>query len=176
MSLLLRMLLLVFLGGVLGVSGNALHPAGVPLRKPVFSLAEVGQCSLSEEGQAAPRPEAEPLPAGKATALSLQNRPDHPVLFGDLRTPEEYARGHVPGALHLPCSGPVGLMALDKIPPGAELVLYDRDGRSPELQTAAQTAVFRGVSKVYVLQGGFSAWLGEMQPAESGTCERCGLH
>lgn len=184
---LLRLAVLFGAGAALGLGANALHPAGVPLGRPVHAQAELGQCSATGAGTPGlvlPEPIA-PLAAaalrGPQSSLSLS--PPKPgaafgearstLVIGDLRPPAAYARGHIAGAVHLPCSGSLGELAFGRIPPGAQLLLYDQDGRSADLQTAATTAALRGVGKIYTLQGGFDAWTLANLPAEAGTCERC---
>lgn len=171
MSVLLRTGLVLLAGMALGLVANVVHPAGVPLRQPVWAQAEVGQCSAGEGAQGGAKvlgPEA----VSPQQAQSLLGQPG--VVIGDLRPAQQYAEGHIAGAIHLPCTGTLGLLALDKIRPGTQLLIYDGDGRSPQLQTAAATAAIRGMGQVYTLQGGFAAWLAAGLPAESGTCDRCG--
>src|SRR5687768_10180504 len=143
---LLRCLALLCASLVLGLLGNAVHPAGVPLSQGVRSLAEQGQCS-APPGAAAP-------PAGRALQPTVlppreagARRGQSGVVFGDLRPPARYAQGHVAGAIHLPCAGTLGQEALSRLGPRTRLVLYDEDGRSAELGAAAATALLRGVGE-----------------------------
>lgn len=160
-------------GLLVGLLGNALHPRGVSLSRPVRSLAEPGQCAPPSVGPAEPgRPPVQPIVLSPQEARLLRSQPG--VVFGDLRPPEQYARGHIAGAMHLPCNGPLGQRAFARLAAGTRLVLYDEDGRSPELATAAATALMRGMGEVYVLQGGFSGWLAAGLAAESGACNDCG--
>lgn len=182
--------LLLIGSAALGLLINAVHPAGLPLLRPVYSQAEIGQCSgpglaqqatglgpgqgpqgLQGPGQPAlAAPQA--LTPGEAARLRNE-RAKGGLVIGDLRPADRYAAGHIAGAIHLPCEGQKGLSALRGLAPGTALLLYDADGRSGELSTAAATAALRGVSTVYTLSGGFSAWLRAGLDAESGTCDHC---
>lgn len=169
----MRVAILLGGGALCGFAGNAVHPGGLRLTQPVWSQAETGQCSgPTHQGGAPPTPTLEaPAWISVQQALALRGAPG--LVIGDLRPPREYAQGHIAGAVHLPCSGALGQEAFSKIPSGGKLLLYDADGQSPQLQQAATTALIRGLSKVYLLQGGFVGWTLAALPAESGTCDRC---
>ncbi len=167
-----RTLLLLLSGLGLGVLGNAVHPQGLPLAQPVYALAEQGLCTADSHPGTAPAAKA-PAPAEPISPEQVQALRTSGVVFGDLRPARQYAEGHIAGALHLPCTGSLGQEALRHLPQGGRLLIYDADGRSADLATAAATAAQRGL-QVYTLTGGFSAWLRAGLPAESGSCEKCG--
>lgn len=81
---------------------------------------------------------------------------DKNVQLVDVRTPGEYAQGHIQGAANINVNaGDFGSLAskLDKNKPVA---VYCRSGvRS---QTAAGILKELGFKKIYDLQGGFNAW------------------
>ena len=52
-------------------------------------------------------------------------------------------------------------------------MLYDEDGRSAELPTAAATALLRGLGEVFLIEGVFGGWVKAGLPAESGPCDGC---
>jgi rhodanese-related sulfurtransferase len=74
----------------------------------------------------------------------------------DVRTPEEFASGHLPGAVNVDIESadfPARLMALDKSRPYA---VYCRSGnRSKAAMTVMQQA---GFDKLFDLGGGINAW------------------
>ena len=73
----------------------------------------------------------------------------------DVRTPEEYASGHVPGARNVPVDG-VDALAGELRAAGADVVLVCASGgRSAH---AARTLAAQGVRAVNVL-GGTNAWV-----------------
>ncbi|MFC4726778.1 rhodanese-like domain-containing protein [Coralloluteibacterium thermophilus] len=86
-------------------------------------------------------------------ALAAEIERPTPPLVVDVRSEEEYAAGHVPGAVSLPHDR-VGELA-DRLEAGRELVLYCRSGRrsriaGPELEA-------RGF-RVRYLEGDYPAW------------------
>jgi len=112
-----------------------------------------------------------PLPADELQRLIEQGRdPEVPAgrihLF-DLREPEAFARGHVPGARHVPPA-----QALRWIPQRAEtfetVVLIDDDGRpgGTARRIAAELAA-RWFRRLRYLAGGFASW-GPERPLERG--------
>jgi rhodanese-related sulfurtransferase len=89
---------------------------------------------------------------------------DAPLVV-DVRTPEEYAAGHVPGALNIPSTqlagrvGELGLESRDR-----EIVLYcERGGRAEE---AAATLARAGFGTVRHLEGDMSAWREAGRPCD----------
>src|SRR5262249_42071944 len=110
---------LVVAGAALGLAINlARGSRGLRLSVAVPSVAEGG-------GGSAPAGPHGALPAGDAAALRGQAG----VAFGDTRSPEEYARGHVAGAWHLPCFGSaqVAASSLHHLAGARTLILYGQD-------------------------------------------------
>lgn len=79
----------------------------------------------------------------------------------DLRQPDRFARGHLPGALNLPYER---LQAeTDRLPPGRSLLLVDPAGaRAAEMATWLRA---RGFDAGY-LEGGLAAWTGPLERSE----------
>jgi rhodanese-related sulfurtransferase len=76
------------------------------------------------------------------------------VRLVDVREPAEWARGHIPGAIHLPLSRlPHGISQLPKDKP---VVLYCVSGN----RSGHALPIFRahGVNEVKNLHGGIAAW------------------
>jgi rhodanese-related sulfurtransferase len=76
----------------------------------------------------------------------------------DVRTPEEYAAGHLFGAMNIPLSEFQTNLAtwLPRLPREAPIVLYSLDGASGAL--AATVLMQAGFSSVLNLAGGIAAW------------------
>jgi rhodanese-related sulfurtransferase len=72
----------------------------------------------------------------------------------DVRTPQEFAEGHVPGALNVP-HDEIARRAEEIGPPSTKVVVYCRSGRRSAV--AAQALEKLGYRQVYDL-GSFSAW------------------
>lgn len=80
----------------------------------------------------------------------------------DLRSPDEYELGHLPGAVSIPLNQL--WFRMDELPwrPDAVIVAYDddpvRQARAGELLKA------EGYYRVHFLRGGFAAWRGSGEP------------
>jgi rhodanese-related sulfurtransferase len=77
----------------------------------------------------------------------------------DVRQPEEFAQGHIQGAVSMP----LGSLSSSyrQIPKGVKLVVYCRTGHR-----SAQAVSFlraQGYDKAVSLSGGYTAWLGAQQ-------------
>jgi rhodanese-related sulfurtransferase len=97
-----------------------------------------------------------------AQLTELRARPDAPVVVLDVRTPEEYAAGHVPGAVNIPYDQ-VGTR-LSEIPKTDEVVLYCRSGRRAAL--AAETLSAAGYTKLAHLAGDMQGWTAAGLPVD----------
>jgi len=75
----------------------------------------------------------------------------------DVRTPQEFAEGHVPGALNVP-HDEIARRAAEIGPPSTRVVVYCRSGRRSA--AAAETLARLGYDRVYDL-GSLSAWPGK---------------
>jgi len=155
----------VVAGAALGLAINlARGSRGLRLSVAVHSVAEGGACSAPAGPHGA-------LPAGDAAALRGQAG----VAFGDTRSPEEYARGHVAGAWHLPCFGSaqVAASSLHHLAGARTLILYGQDDAQTDARLAADELSRRGFPDVRILAGGWRAWQAAGLPAESGPCDEC---
>ena len=78
-----------------------------------------------------------------------------PVIILDVRRADEFAEGHIPGAILLP-NEDIGTERPDALPDlGAEILVYCRSGRRS--QAAANKLVARGYAAVYDF-GGIVDW------------------
>lgn len=114
----------------------------------------------------------EVMPAGDAASLCG----DPATLIADVRPADEFARGHVSGAIHLPCSAS-GLVA--------DTTVGSMKGRRTLILYGATTADARRVAeelrrridrpdlRVVALEGGFSAWDRAGLACASGPCTSC---
>lgn len=84
----------------------------------------------------------------------LAQRLDDEVVLLDVREPQEYAHGHVPGAVNLPQAELAS--RIDEIPTGRELItICEHGARSLR---AAQFLKQQGITRVTSFQGGTEAW------------------
>jgi rhodanese-related sulfurtransferase len=163
MRQLIRMVILFAGGAALGLATNGVRPHGIALGHPVRSVAEGGACNAATGGNV----------ISLVAAASL--RGDPAVAFGDTRPAEEYARGHIAQAWHLPCFGGAQASApqLTRLTGTRTLVVYGADEGQAEARLAAEELLRRGFADVRVLAGGFQAWQAAGLPAESGPCDEC---
>ena len=85
------------------------------------------------------------------------------IVLIDVREPEEFARGKIPGAHTIP-RGVLEMQVDGRLPREATVVLYCGAGGRSAL--AAKSLADMGYDKVENLQGGWSAWLNSGLPVE----------
>jgi phage shock protein E len=86
------------------------------------------------------------------------------ALILDVRTPDEYARGHVPKAILIPhdqLAARIGEIEVDR---DAPVVVYCESGKRAGM--AGQTLVDAGFSQVLHLDGDMRAWRESGRPTE----------
>jgi phage shock protein E len=103
--------------------------------------------------QGAPSPAPGKVDGATAKALVASG-----VKVVDVRTPEEFASGHVPGAVNIPYDQLPG-RAAEIGPPSTSVVLYCRSGRRSGIAVEALQKV--GYTKLYDLQT-VTAWPGTL--------------
>ena len=106
---------------------------------------------------------AAPLAPVPAKALE-QRLGESGLVVLDVRTPEEFAAGHVPGAINVPhdqVEARLGELAGAK---GKDVVLYCRSGR--RVQVAAGVLARAGFTRLSHLEGDFPAWSGAGLPTQ----------
>ena len=93
----------------------------------------------------------------KITAEEAKARMDSgdPLLIVDVRTAEEYASGHVPGAINVPNEGILDEMPVELPDKNAEILVYCRSGRRSS--DASHKLVAMGYTAVYDF-GGIIDW------------------
>jgi rhodanese-related sulfurtransferase len=129
-------------------------------------LAACGESRIPEEASAppsAPPPIAEARLVTPAEARTLVEWPPG-VLVVDVRTAEEYAAGHLPGARRVQLDEIAAAIDAGEFPAtsDAPLLVYCRAG-SRSVQAAALLSE-RGFQRVYDLEGGITAWGEAGQP------------
>jgi phage shock protein E len=135
-----------------------------------FACVLVG--ALLATGVGLPALAADPAPApapgvpliSQADLLTRIDRKDPELLVLDVRTPAEFAAGHVPGAKNL--SHDQLATRLDELASmrDKQIVLYCRSGRRTLL--AADTLRKAGFTKLLHLQGDYMAWEATQRPVE----------
>lgn len=172
MRTLFQLAAIVAAGSALGLVLNALSPAPAHLGQPVFAAAESGAASCSAPhapGQAA----SGAFPTiSRDQAVSLCTACT--AGFVDARPASDFARGHIPNALHLP---PHHLadegQVVRELRRFGTVVVYDSGTGCDLAATVAAHLKSEGFADVRILEGAWPAWFQSGGPAESGACATC---
>jgi phage shock protein E len=119
----------------------------------------VAGCSGSTDVGVSTGPTAAAAPAAGAAldatdfAAALK-RPGTTVI--DVRTPAEYAQGHLPGAVNLDVSSPDFTTRLATLDPAAPYAVYCHSGNRSGTAVAEMASM--GFTGAYHLAGGIGAW------------------
>lgn len=120
----------------------------------------------------------EPVSPKDLRAL-LAARPEASYTLVDVRQPEEYVQGHIPGALHIP----VGMLAghLASLAPEKDHIFYCKSGARSTAACLLALDSGRLDGRILNLTGGIMAWDGHILPDEphvavfDGTADMRGL-
>ena len=80
----------------------------------------------------------------------------------DVRSPEEWSHGHLPGARHIPLASLPD--RIDEIDPSKPVVVHCRGGGRSSIATSLLLS--RGIANAANLQGGYDAWVAQGFPSE----------
>ena len=125
------------------------------------TLLLLAAASVAACGNASPVAETEtpgPREAGVLTiepqALATRLEAGEPIQLIDVRTPEEFAKGHIEGAINIPVDefDPAALLDVG----GAERILYCRSDRRSGV--AAERLAEAGNTTAVHMEGGILAW------------------
>ncbi len=101
-------------------------------------------------------------PMSQEALLQHQSQhPDHLYVL-DVRTPQEYADGHVPGAVNVPYDQLASRLA--EVPKDKDVVLYCKSGRRAGI--AADVLAANGYKRLSHLEGDMNAWVEKGRPVE----------
>lgn len=84
--------------------------------------------AVAAAGLAACAPATTPAPAGPSTATSASQSPAQQVLLVDVRTPAEFAEGHLQGAVNIPVESPDFVAQVSSLAGTAAPAVYCRSG------------------------------------------------
>lgn len=101
----------------------------------------------------------------EVSAAQLQSRLDagEQIIVIDVREPDEFARGKIPGAYTIP-RGVLEMQVDGRLPLDTTVVLYCGAGARSAL--ACKSLADMGYGKVENLQGGWHAWVNSGLPVE----------
>jgi sulfur-carrier protein adenylyltransferase/sulfurtransferase len=102
----------------------------------------------------------------QTTPADLQSRLQggEQIVLIDVREPDEFARGKIPGAYTIP-RGVLELQVDGRLPRDATVVLYCAGGARSAL--ACRSLAEMGYEKLENLEGGFQKWAGSGLPVEA---------
>jgi rhodanese-related sulfurtransferase len=104
-----------------------------------------------------------PAPVTADQVYERQQQKDTSLFVLDVRAPEEYAAGHVPGAVNIPHDQIASRLA--EIPKDKDVVLYCRSGRRSAL--AGEVLVDNGYQRLQLMQGDMPGWVAKGRPVET---------
>ena len=94
--------------------------------------------------------------------LALPQSGDKAPFVLDVRAPEEYVTGHVPGAVNIPHDQIAARLA--EVPKDKDVVLYCRSGR--RAATAGEVLSGNGYTRLQHLEGDIVGWQEKQRPVE----------
>lgn len=142
-----------------GVVEEAADQAGSAAESVVRDAAE--SAATEAVGSVVPENGSAVGPAAFAAAAVLGG-----TTLIDVRTPEEFAAGHLPGAVNLDLSADDFADRVAELDPEARYAVYCRtDARSGE---AVRLMVDEGFTSVYHLEGGYQRWVDAGRDVVSG--------
>ncbi len=118
--------------------------------------------ALVATGAFAEDPESTKAPSISAAELHARRESGAAPVVIDVRTPEEYASGHIPGAVNIPFDQVAQRIAEIAAPHG--VALYCMVG--PRARKGESALLAAGYEKVFHLEGGLAAWQAAGLPVE----------
>ena len=107
-------------------------------------------------------PESTKVPSISAAELHAQRESEAAPVVIDVRTPEEYASGHIPGAVNVPFDQVA--QRISEIDASHGVALYCMVG--PRARKGESALLAAGYEKVFHLEGGLAAWQAAGLPVE----------
>jgi phage shock protein E len=107
-------------------------------------------------------PKSDEAPSVSAAELQARRESGTAPVVIDVRTPDEYAAGHIPGALNIPFDQVAQRIAEIDAPDG--VALYCMVG--PRARKGESALLAAGYQTVFHLEGGLAAWQAAGLPVE----------
>jgi hydroxyacylglutathione hydrolase len=155
MRLIARTASLLAGAAILGLCVNTARPDGIS----IFAWSPPAECESAGE-------------IAEVTPIEAQSLCTDPsILVIDVRSHEQFANGHIPQALHLPCSqGKISGETFEQLGAASSLLVY---GQSTEEARAVAESLAQRALPVRILQGGYQSWEAAGLACTSGPCEGC---
>jgi phage shock protein E len=107
--------------------------------------------------------DGELAPLSQDAYLALAKSGEQAPFVLDVRAPEEFVTGHVPGAVNIPYDEVAARLA--EVPKDKDVVLYCRSGRRAGM--AAEVLAANGYTRLKHLEGDMPAWIEKGRPVET---------
>ena len=133
-------------------------------RGTVFALPLIASIAWAQEAAEGPKSQATNLSPREAQALIQKNRANAEFVVLDVRTPAEFAAGHLAGAINVDFKSPDFQAQAAKLDRGKTYLVYCRTGHRSGLALPLLQRL--GFSHLLHLEGGISAWQREGLPVE----------
>ena len=146
--------LAVLLGGV-AMAANAAEPA---------AATKAASVPAAVPAASAPAPQVALPDMSQAALLEHQAKHADHLFVLDVRSPEEFREGHVPGAVNVPYDQIAARIA--EVPKDKDVVLYCRSGRRAGI--AADVLAANGYTRLSHLEGDMPAWIAQGRPVVEG--------
>ena len=148
------------LGGMKKMSrGLALAACAVAFVLP-GALAGCSSGSTATVANAESGPVSGPVRVGVTEFATIAGSPEVQVI--DVRTPEEFADGHIVGAVNIPVQSRDFSARIAELDPAATYAVYCRSGNRSQPAVAAMRDA--GISTIYELGSGTKGWVSAGQP------------
>ena len=103
---------------------------------------------------------AAPVRVGVAQFADVIASPGVTII--DVRTPEEFAEGHIEGAINIPVEYPDYIDRVSRLDPNGTYAVYCRSGNRSQPAVAGMASA--GIEAIYELDSGTVGWTAEGQP------------
>ena len=107
--------------------------------------------------------DGELAPLSQEAYLALPTSGEQAPFVLDVRAPEEFVTGHVPGAVNIPYDQVAARLA--EVPKDKDVVLYCRSGRRAGM--AAEVLAANGYTRLKHLEGDMPAWIEKGRPVDT---------
>jgi len=131
-----------------------------------LATVSIGLAGCSSDSASAPTASAAQGPAAVVAAPAAPERVDAAgfaevlaspgVTIIDVRTPEEFAEGHIEGAVNYDVQGPDFATQIGALDPAGTYAVYCRSGNRSQAAVAAMAQA--GIPGIYELESGIVGW------------------
>lgn len=123
------------------------------MKKSIFSICLLILCLSAPAKMANGAEDAKTINVKEAREL-LQNKSD--IIIADVRTPAEFAKGHLPHAQNIDFFGKHFEMSASRLPKDKKILVYCRSGNRSS--AAAEALKEMGLKHIVDMNEGFQAW------------------